>query len=445
MDANRRRNEASSIFGAPPPSSPGGIAGISRQDPNSPRVVTPGRRPPSVTTNEHDQAPVAAAGGALSSRATTPGGSEPSRPRIVGGRLVVPGLEQQVEWAVGGGGGGSTSTDPPAAPGISSGGGGGGYGGGHAASFSPGRVEGLQTSAYSSAGTRQEAEHRDRSSVRNLAPPGGHSSLGWAFGGADSGEQDGRGGDGRGRRSLPPTQEQRQFTAASSSTPRRLRIVGGKVIRPAAAAGAGDDDDADSYAPAPPPAAAEHDAYEGAMRRTAAREEARCLGAAPAYTQPGPQDDWRQQQQQQQQHYIPEPELVQPHSALSSPAYLDPPPSWPQPHEHAMAAPLAAAAAEPSARYRFAREPRAAIRRAMLDQLDQGPRQRRLQWRQLCERAGVARDPQFTRDHSLSPEQLCTGLKGFGSGIILEACDVEVAGLCGRISFGAFSAWCGGA
>eukprot|EP01048_Picozoa_sp_COSAG05_P010099 COSAG05_NODE_871_length_6848_cov_2.508372_3_plen_144_part_00 len=47
--------------------------------------------------------------------------------------------------------------------------------------------------------------------------------------------------------------------------------------------------------------------------------------------------------------------------------------------------------------------------------MEQKVSQQRMQWRKLCEGAGVDRDAQFTRDGSLSSEQFCVGLRALGT------------------------------
>ena len=67
-----------------------------------------------------------------------------------------------------------------------------------------------------------------------------------------------------------------------------------------------------------------------------------------------------------------------------------------------------------------------------------------LRGRYLCEGADVSRDPQFTRDGKLTPEAFCRGLKGLGTGIMLEPNDVAfVFGSGESIGFARFCEWCG--
>ena len=90
---------------------------------------------------------------------------------------------------------------------------------------------------------------------------------------------------------------------------------------------------------------------------------------------------------------------------------------------------------EASVHYRSARNPSSAIRSAILSQLEQKASNRRLQWRALCSSASV--DP----SSSLTTAQFCAAVKGFGSGIQLQACDVQlVLGGDGPITVQSFMA-----
>jgi len=67
-----------------------------------------------------------------------------------------------------------------------------------------------------------------------------------------------------------------------------------------------------------------------------------------------------------------------------------------------------------------------------------------MQWRALCECAGVSRDPTFTRTNELTPEQFCIALKAFGTGVMLAPQDIEyVFGGPHSISYSRFCEWCG--
>ena len=46
--------------------------------------------------------------------------------------------------------------------------------------------------------------------------------------------------------------------------------------------------------------------------------------------------------------------------------------------------------------------------------MEQRSSQRRVQWKKLCEGAGVGRDPRFARENSVTSEQFCVGLRALG-------------------------------
>ena len=94
------------------------------------------------------------------------------------------------------------------------------------------------------------------------------------------------------------------------------------------------------------------------------------------------------------------------------------------------------AAVEASARYTFARNPKAAITKAILDVVAQKSGRPRLVWKGLTgpDNANLA----------LSPADFCTSIKGTGTGIQLEPCDVVIAfGSSEPITFERFLIFCG--
>ena len=99
---------------------------------------------------------------------------------------------------------------------------------------------------------------------------------------------------------------------------------------------------------------------------------------------------------------------------------------------------MATSALQPSVHYRSARNPPAAIKTAVLTQLECKARGCRQQWSAICKAAGA------DSSAALSPAQFADSVKGFGSGIMLHECDVALAfGSEAPIDAAAFSAWCG--
>ena len=85
-----------------------------------------------------------------------------------------------------------------------------------------------------------------------------------------------------------------------------------------------------------------------------------------------------------------------------------------------------------SARYKFARNPKAEITKAILDVLSQKSGQPRFVWKVL------------SAAEALSPSEFCDAVKGIGTGIQLEPIDVEIAfGGSESITFERFVAFCG--
>ena len=298
-----------------------------------------------------------------------------------------------------------------------------------------------------------------RSSTRLLAPPGGVSSLGWVFGGGGS---------------EPSVQARREGGSARGSG--RPRIIAGKIVH-------GDD----SNGQPPPQQERQPERAYGRARATqreqgggwggpaaAAREEAERAERERQQQAHERQQQQERQQQEAQERQRWEQQVREQHQGASHRA--------PVRHQHdaelhdisqKMAAAellseramhtqqesLGGAASghatakhtpsnqievEPSAQYKFARNPAQTIRRAILSQLEQRAMQPRLQWRALCECAGVSRDPTFTRTNALTPAQFCGALKAFGTGILLEPEDVKfVFGGPDSISFARFCEWCG--
>jgi hypothetical protein len=104
-----------------------------------------------------------------------------------------------------------------------------------------------------------------------------------------------------------------------------------------------------------------------------------------------------------------------------------------------MAADSAGSVFSPSVHYRSARNPVAAIRTAMLNQLETKGGNRRSQWKALCEGCKV------DVCASLTVEQLCNGIKAWGSGIQLQPCDVAaVLASDTSVDFTTFTRFCDG-
>ena len=77
---------------------------------------------------------------------------------------------------------------------------------------------------------------------------------------------------------------------------------------------------------------------------------------------------------------------------------------------------------EVSPAYRFARNPVSAIRSAVTEQLITYGKNSRLTWKAICEKGGATSGAVFT-----TWEQFALGVKSLGTGVVLEACDVEIA------------------
>lgn len=226
--ANRARNASSSIFEPEPTGL--SIAGMARRDPNAPTPL-PAQRDhlPQHDLRVASQRQQAQLGRPDSATA------EPARPRIVGGKLVVPGVaeddslsyphsyqpEPQPHFALPSPSGRTPSLGawereqqqlartPPGR-------------------YVPGEVSGISNTSYDSAGSRQGQELRGRSSTRLLAPPGGHSSLNWAFGGGGPDLSSHYSPD-------PSPTPAAAFAAASPQASGQMRLIGGKMMAAAPA------------------------------------------------------------------------------------------------------------------------------------------------------------------------------------------------------------------
>jgi hypothetical protein len=115
------------------------------------------------------------------------------------------------------------------------------------------------------------------------------------------------------------------------------------------------------------------------------------------------------------------------------------PPAAAQQH----AAPGAPPALQPSSTYKFAKQPRAAIAKAIKDSADQKSPNPRVCWKALVDATAAAGGGGKTpAPDSLSCEQFSSALKGFGTGIQLTGADVAIAfGLpsaAAKIDFAAF-------
>jgi hypothetical protein len=91
-----------------------------------------------------------------------------------------------------------------------------------------------------------------------------------------------------------------------------------------------------------------------------------------------------------------------------------------------------------SAQYRFAKNPRETIFRAVTNQLEHkiGHLNPRLQWQFICDFAKVP------RDSSITTEVFSDVVKCFGSGIQLQACDVNLMfGTAEDITYNGYMLW----
>ncbi len=89
---------------------------------------------------------------------------------------------------------------------------------------------------------------------------------------------------------------------------------------------------------------------------------------------------------------------------------------------------------EASARYKFARNPRSAIISAIVDQINQSASNPRAAWRLISTSVGV------DGSSSIELSDFCSAVKGLGTGIQLEPCDIELAfGGPGPVDFGRFA------
>ena len=81
--------------------------------------------------------------------------------------------------------------------------------------------------------------------------------------------------------------------------------------------------------------------------------------------------------------------------------------------------------------YRFARNPVSAIKSAVAEQLVTYGKNPRLTWKAIVDKGGAPPGALTT-----TWEQFSLGVKSLGTGVVLEACDVEVAFGDGRDSDG---------
>ena len=72
--------------------------------------------------------------------------------------------------------------------------------------------------------------------------------------------------------------------------------------------------------------------------------------------------------------------------------------------------------------YRYARNPAAAIRNAVSDQLVSYGKSPRLTWAAILEKGGAPAGSVF-----VSWDQFALGVKSLGTGVVLAACDVQLA------------------
>ena len=89
-----------------------------------------------------------------------------------------------------------------------------------------------------------------------------------------------------------------------------------------------------------------------------------------------------------------------------------------------------------SCQSQFARNPKAAIVSAVVDQINQKSTNPRVSWRFICTAAGI------DIGQSLDIEKFTVAVKSFGTGIQLEPCDVQIAFDCDdQIDFALYSAF----